>query len=362
MDKKNIKLELSKLITEEAVSGENVTRKVQKTSKKTNDAYYSDVKEKMKDYDKSLKSEDDDAIDPVKNEYEDSEKEYHDEMEIRNGQEMLNYDNDPGEKFTDRAIKSIEGDSTMGNKTYTGEENGNTESVWGASDDEFGKKLADTIRSSKKKRDDSTPRGIQFGDDYETAEGEPKVKNKKNAIGEGMKKITFKKPFDGVQNAIKLIPEAFKKDMKVFEMTDGNEKYRMKWEGSLNEGKATIITASDNNMISEDYAKIKHLMGYKSEDTLGTPTADERVNENAIVAGFAEGNGFGKLEDEELNEEEVDETVGLSKWAKKEWAPGEEEEMDASVKASGERWDAKQKAKLDKQYADLEKSQKDKNK
>lgn len=302
MDKKTIKLELSKLITEEAVSGENVTKKVQKTSKKSNDAYYKDVEKKMKDYDKSLKSEDDEAIDPVKNEYEGSEKEYHDEMEIRNGQEMLNYDNEPGDKFTDRAIKSIEGDSTMGNKTYTGKENGNTESVWGASDDKFGEKLADTIRASKKKRDDGTPARHQFGDDIETAEGEPNIKNKKNALGEGMKRITFKKPFDGVQNAIKLIPEAFKKDMKIFEMTDGNESYRMEWSGSLTEGKVSIIKASDKNMISEDYAKIKHLMSYKSEDTLGTLTANDRVNENAIVAGFSEGSGFGALTDEDLNE------------------------------------------------------------
>jgi len=311
MDKKIIKLELSKLVTEEAVSGENVTKKVQKTSKKSNDAYYKDVEKKMKDYDNSLKNQDDDAIDPVKNEYEGSEQEYHDEMEIRNGQEMLNYDNDPGEKFTDRAIKSIEGDSTMGNKTYTGDENGNTESVWGASDDEAGKKLADTIRASKKKRDDGTPARHQFGDDIETAEGEPAVKNKKNALGEGMKRITFKKPFDGVQNAIKLIPEAFKKDMKVFEMTDGNESYKMEWNGSLTEGKVSIISASDKNMISEDYAKIKHLMGYKSETTLGTPTANDRVNENAIVAGFAEGNGFGTFTEEDLNEEDLDEEVTL---------------------------------------------------
>jgi len=307
MDKKIIKLELSKLVTEEAVSGENVTKKVQKISKKSNDAYYKDVKKKMKDYDKSLKNEDDDAIDPVKNKYEGSEQEYHDEMEIRNGQEMLNYDNEPGEKFMDRAIKSIEGDSTMGNKTYTGEENGNTESVWGASDDKFGEKLADTIRASKKKRDDGTTAMHRFGDDIEKADGDPEVKSKKNALGEGMKRITFKKPFDGVQNAIKLIPEAFKKDMKVFEMTDGNESYKMEWKGSLTEGKVSIINASDKNMISEDYAKIKHLMGYKSETTLGTPTANDRVNENAIVAGFAEGNGFGTFAEEDLNEEDLDE-------------------------------------------------------
>ena len=178
MNKDNIKNELNRVISEIAVSGEKATKKAQRVSKKENDAYYKDVENKMSEYDKDLRNEDDDAIDPVKTNIEGDDKEYHDDMEIRNGQEMLNYDNDPGEKFTDRAIKSLEGDSTMGNKTYTGEENGNTESVWGASNDNFGKELGDKIRRAKKKRDDGTPARHQFGDDIETAEGDPQVKSK----------------------------------------------------------------------------------------------------------------------------------------------------------------------------------------
>ena len=67
-------------------------------------------------------------------------------------QEMIQYDREPNEKFKDRAIKAIEGDSTMGNKTYTGKENGNTEPVWGASDSEFGKKLTKTISRHMNRR------------------------------------------------------------------------------------------------------------------------------------------------------------------------------------------------------------------
>lgn len=302
MNRDNIKKGLSKL-NEENISGKATTDKVQNTSKKSNDAYYKDVEKKMKEYDKEITSEDEDAIEPKKTNAEGDEKDYHDEMEIRNGQEMLNYDNDPGEVFTDRALKAIEGDSTMGNKTYTGEENGNTEPVWGASDAEFGKKLVDTIKKSKKKRDDATGTFNQFGDDIEMAPGKPKVSKKKTAIGEGMKRIKFKRPFGGVENALNLIPEAFRVDGKIFELTDGNEKYKVLWT----EGAANVLDAEDKNMLSEDYKKMKHLMGFKVGADAGTLDGLGRVQENkTLAAGFAEGNGFAPIEE---TEEDIEEDV-----------------------------------------------------
>ena len=45
-----------------------------------------------------------------------------------------------------------------------------------------------------------------------------------------MKRLTFKKPFNGVNNALNLIPESYRVDNKVFEMTDGEESYRVRWE------------------------------------------------------------------------------------------------------------------------------------
>lgn len=314
MDKNTIKRELTKVITEaEAVSGEKDTKRAQNGSEKENKAYYKDVEKKMDDYGKELSTEGDDAIETPKVNYNaKKEKDYHDEMEIRNGQEMLKYDREPNKKFKDRAIKAIEGDSTMGNKTYTGKENGNTEPVWGASDSEFGKKLTKTINKAAKKRNDATPTLNQFGDDIEVAQGKSKGANKKVAV-EGLKRITFKKKFDGVSNALRLIPEAFKVEAKKFELTDGNEKYLVEWK----DGRPFVLEASDKNMLSESFNKIKHLMGYKSEDTIGTPDANSRVSENkrimenAIGVGFGtQGNGFTSegdlMEDENDSDEYVD--------------------------------------------------------
>ena len=93
-----------------------------------------------------------------------------------------------------------------------------------------------------------------------------------------MKRLKFKKPFNGIDNAKKLIPESYKVDGKEFEITDGIETYRVKWSTSLNE--ATVLMSSNKNLIIEDMKKMKHLMGFKSEETLGTLKGAERLNEN----------------------------------------------------------------------------------
>lgn len=93
-----------------------------------------------------------------------------------------------------------------------------------------------------------------------------------------MKRLKFKKPFNGMDNAKKLIPESYKVDGNEFEITDGNETYRVKWSSLINEG--IVLTSSNKARINEDMSKIKHLMGFKSQETLGTVKGVERLNEN----------------------------------------------------------------------------------
>jgi hypothetical protein len=313
MDRTIIKKELDKLVAEANVSGEKVTKRAQKTSQDQNKAYYKDVEGKMKDYDKNLKQEDENSIDPVKDNVEGKEKEYHEDMEIMNGQEMIQYDGEPSDMFKDRAKKAIEGHATMGNDP----EWANVVSAddQGFTGPDFGKDLVKKAVASKKKRNDATGTFNQFGDDIEMTDGKSKVSKKKIAT-ESMKRIKFKSRFNGVGNALKLIPEAFKVDNKEFELTDGAETYRIKWQGTLSEGSAKILTADSKDLINEDFSKIKHLMGYKSENTLGTPTADERINENTRIfenatgVGFSSnlGNGFTNEGDFMVDEEVVEET------------------------------------------------------
>jgi len=98
-----------------------------------------------------------------------------------------------------------------------------------------------------------------------------------------MKRLKFKKPFNGFGNALKLIPEGYRTEGNEFEMTDGKENYRMKWE----DGKASILNASDKSVVNEDINRLKELMGYKPETTLGLVEGEDRVKESLLLEDFA---------------------------------------------------------------------------
>lgn len=144
-----------------------------------------------------------------------------------------------------------------------------------------------------------------------------------------MKRLTFKKPFNGMDSALKLIPESYKVDGKEFQITDGTETYNIRWD--INE--ATVLIAEDKNLINEDMNKIKHLMGFKSQDTLGTLKGEERLNENKSFtdvwnktkdiseAGQAFGMGFS-------NEGNLEENEPIAEMERVEEEVYEEEKLD----------------------------------
>ena len=343
MDKNKIKNHLVNRFVNEGTPGIDVTKAILSKSKAFNDEGLKDIENKLKDADKGQKkSESKTEIPQNKFNYNnDKEAEYHQEMEIMNGQEMIEYDRDPNKTFKERAARAIEGHPTMGNSP---EYANVVPEQMGFTGPTFGKKLVQAIKDSNKKRQNAVKGIISFGDDIETVSKDyapmskfsalyeninnipqmdddaiekpedeiedmsqvdisgddyektnreieyginPYNENKTNnkpQIKEGMKRLKFKQEFKGVGNALKLIPESYKVDNKVFEMTDGVESYRMRWEGNLNEGRAVVLMASDKTMVNEDMQKMKHLMGYKSQETLGTVKGKARIDENKIFS------------------------------------------------------------------------------
>ena len=277
------KVEIENIIKEEEATTLKRTKGVQKETGKFNDDYYKEVAKKFEDYNEPLKDTEKENSDTVVK-YTNSEEnqEYHDEYEILNGLEMTIYGNDPGEKFRDRAEKAIAGDSTMGNNPEWA--NVVTADQAGFTGPEFGKNLIARIKSRQKKSDAEAEKWNGMGD-VPIPLGKPKKPNM--AISENkkqvkMKRLRFKKPFTGVENALRLIPESYKVDNKTFQMTDGNEKYEIRWEGNITEGSAIILKASDKVLMNEDMQKMKHLMQYNSKDTLGNLRGKERINENKV--------------------------------------------------------------------------------
>lgn len=299
MDKKIIKDHLTKrFLSEEVTPGISMANKIKKDNAKVNKKGVKDEAKDSLDYNKSLKQDKDTSkMAPNKYNYDDNfEKTYHDEMEIMNGQEMIQYDSKPDARFTERALEAIEGSAKMGNQSGIG----NAQATWGASSDDFGKNLVKRIKASTEKRSEQTPtlnlRGRDIQADMKDTGHRPyaieennkstknlEINNNNNPqIKESMKRLKFKSEFNGVGNALKLIPEGYKVDNKVFEMTDGNETYRIRWEGNLSEGKAVVLTASDKKMVNEDINRMKELFGYKSQETLGLVKGNARINENKV--------------------------------------------------------------------------------
>jgi hypothetical protein len=107
------------------------------------------------------------------------------------------------------------------------------------------------------------------------------MNNKEKNNNNTMKKVTFKKEFKSLESALTMVPNVLKENKNVFELSDGNKSYKVRWEGSLTEGKAVALVEKDTKLISEDIKHMKHLMGYSSENTLGTVKGTDRVNENS---------------------------------------------------------------------------------
>ncbi len=423
MDKQIIIQALNKAFLSEAESTPAISlaNKLSKENGKINKAGVTAVAKDMTEIEKDQEKGDMNQKTMAKNKFpaEGKDKTYHEEMEIMNGQEMIEYDRDPNQEFKDRAMEAIEGSARMGNDPNWA----NVVAKGQGGDPEFGKNLVKKIKASQKKRVEQTPTTKMYGDDWEVIDDTSHKKiavesrnvgkkplNESNAINrkythflvykpngkivdgwdykgvdvdeikdwvkidmndndnygfakkdfklataknlintgldpfdmkswfterfnntpvsedkdekpvsdkeadvagdnyedsdraaqagtiryennkktpqikESMKRITFKKEFNGVGNALKLIPESYKVDMKVFEMTDKNETYKIRWEGSLTEGKAIVLTAANKSNINEDIQRMKHLFNYKSEDTLGTVKGKARLDETAAFA------------------------------------------------------------------------------
>ena len=95
-----------------------------------------------------------------------------------------------------------------------------------------------------------------------------------------MKRLTFSKPFGGWDNARKLIPESYKIEDKIFEMTDGNEQYRIRWENQRPE----LLLATSKTQITEDIQRINSLINYDGRKTFAAPNSKVSIDENKVLA------------------------------------------------------------------------------
>ena len=315
MDKKNIKKHLTSTFLSEDKKpvGLSNTEKVQADSKKFNNANQKEVAKEMKGYEKSLEK----GTEPVKYENGKKEEEFQDLASYNQGSIInLKPDNDPGEAWVEKNKQAITGkNSTQGNCTEYA--NVIPEDQAGFTGPKFNENLyKSNVEFNNKVKKSRKAQDARIGVNVNSDTNDNYLKENKKSK---MKRLVFKKEFKGVGNALNLIPETYKVNGKQFHMTDGNEKYEIRWEGSLTEGRAIVLKASDKNLMNEDMENMKRLMGYKSQDTLGTVKGAARLDENKkftdiwgktknIMTEMTSGYGFsneGNLEG--MNEYNVDE-------------------------------------------------------
>jgi len=302
------------IMSEEEVVGLAVTNKARKESGKFNKDNQEEVAKKLKDFEKT---EEDKKFTPKKRELSDEEQKLHDTLEISHGLEDLEYDLEPNKEFKDRVKKGITGDPTMGNGSseemagvvdsdFPEKMVKDTNARKKAKDDatldlnsmgddiEYSKKTVKRRAIAVENSNMTLNRVKQLWPNLDALllqmrqlgkEGEFKrVEQIKNTIKDKLtnkfnfnwqtdpemaevlsesktktiKRLKYKTQFENEEQVLKLIPESYKTDNKIFEMTDGDNILRVRWEGDLN-GQGVILTAKNTTMVKEDKEKIKKL-------------------------------------------------------------------------------------------------------
>jgi len=84
-----------------------------------------------------------------------------------------------------------------------------------------------------------------------------------------MKRLNFKQSFKDETHMTSLIKEDYKVDGHTFLMTDGNETYKVRWEGDNTLGEAVVLQYQNKERIAEDKENMKKLFDYKQSDVVG---------------------------------------------------------------------------------------------
>ena len=247
---KNIKVTM---VSEETkAKGLADTEKVQKESGKFN-------KEALESYTKlkdlyDFDSGEEDALEnPPKVTRDDAEEEYTIARDA-GGMNSIDYDNEDTEVFKsfmeriDNLNDTSEYDKEFGTKDGFGE--GEKDNVY-----DENKENSEKYKKHRKEYQPTPPvRAINAEE----------IKESKT-----MKRLNFKQSFKDETHMMSLIKEDYKTDGNTFLMTDGNETYKVRWEGDNTLGEGVILQYQNKERIDEDKENMKKLYNYKKSDVVG---------------------------------------------------------------------------------------------
>jgi len=185
----------------------------------------------------------------------------------------LEFPSDPGDKWKERIKKGVEGDSTMGN---------NTDKDDAATSDKGNKEFFKTSDKSSEEKTDKEHELKTTGLVSKFIDLPKKSTAFESVDLTKTKRLNFKNTqFLGEKHMLSLIPEDYKKDKCSFIMKDKDQnEYLIEWKinGLMNEA---VIKGYENKIkLVEEFNRIKKLYNYNSKEQLGTPTNEQRTQEN----------------------------------------------------------------------------------
>jgi hypothetical protein len=229
--------------------------------------YYKEVSDKMKKFQETSESEPSqigEAFEPKKVNREDDqtkdEEVYSTEALGAGGMLALRYDNEETpiyDKFVDRIDKLNGNDSTyeklrMYSKKYLKHKYEEPEEYH----------YTPKVRTTEKPISENIKYSDVITENIFKVKGE--IKSKEQVL-----KLTEK------------LPSRVKMDETIFAVTDGENYYRLIWEGN-EDGEAVITHEKNTKIVSENIEKMKHLWGFKSEDKLSTKKNIKEGNEDVF--------------------------------------------------------------------------------
>jgi hypothetical protein len=245
---KNIKVSI--ITEEEKAKGLKDTESVQKQSKKHNDEGLKDGYSKLSDlYDFDTTKDEVALEEPPKTNREEESPE--DVAAKGPGQLALEYDNEETDAFKD-FVKRM--DDLNDHSEYEKEFGTHDGFGEGEPNDTY-KELTDRAEDYREHRNEYQPT--------------PPVKAIEIKESKTMKRLNYPQEFKDEKHMMSLIKESYKTDDNVFLMADGNQTYKVRWEGDAEAGEGVVLQYHNKQRVNEDTEKMKKLFNYKSSDVVG---------------------------------------------------------------------------------------------
>lgn len=256
--------------TQEDVPNKSSLKKVTKDNGEESKKYYKEVAKKMEDYQKPESNEKQskigEAIEPKKFNPKKEDIPMGEKAPTGTGMEGLRYDNEDTEvydEFEERNDELNSGDeegTTYGDMKKAGEKYKNYK--YGDKYKEVENEYQETPRVRT-----TTKESVKYSD----VVTENIFKTKNTIVSE-----------EQVIKSTKKLPNRIKVDETVFSITDGENFYRLVWEGDEKDGKAIITHNKNTKIVSEGIQKMKHLWDFKASDVNSTKKTVSEGNDDVF--------------------------------------------------------------------------------